>query len=132
MRLSLGSVAFIAVLLAFSGCVTSYYKDKKGDECKRRYFTPFGIAIHSCGEAVVTTVPAMAAGSGGISAQQSQGGPVASGRDPGVSVQPIVTPTFEAPREAEEEAPAPAPAKDLPMGPIATLSGSDTPPAAQK
>lgn len=116
-------VALVLPVLMLSGCVTSYYKNKKGDECKRRYFTPAGIAISSCGEAVVTVVPSMAAGSGGISAQQTQGGPIVSAHDPGVSVQPIVTPTFTAPREAEEEAPSPAPAKDLPMGPIATLGG---------
>ncbi len=119
MKTSIKFLALVLPILMLSGCVTSYYKNEKGDECKRRYFTPMGITISSCGEAVVTVVPSMAAGSGGISAQQTQGGPIASGRDPGVFVQPIVTPVPAAPHEAEEETPAPA--KDVPMGPIATL-----------
>jgi hypothetical protein len=118
-----GLLALVLPVLMLSGCVTSYYKNEKGDECKRRYLTTLGIAMSSCGEAVVTTVPAMAAGSGGISAQQTQGGPIVSGRDSGVSVQPIVTPTFTAPSETEENMPEPTPSKDLPMGPIATLGG---------
>lgn len=129
MKKSFRFLALVLPVLMLSGCVTSYYKNKKGDECKRRYFTTFGISMSSCGDAVVTTVPSTAAGSGGISSQQTQGGPVVSGRDPGVSVQPIVTPTFAAPREVEEETPVAVPSKDLPMGPIASMGGGDTPSA---
>ena len=133
MKTWLKLLALVLTVLVLAGCVTSYYKNEKGEECKRQYFTTFGIAIHKCGEVAVKTVPAMAAGSGGISAQQTQGGPISSGRDLGVSVQPIVTPTYTAPRDdAEEATPAQAPAKDLPMGPIASLGGEKTPPAAQK
>jgi hypothetical protein len=48
MRFSAKNVLLIAVLLAFSGCITSHYKNDKGCECTRRYFTILGIPIHSC------------------------------------------------------------------------------------
>ena len=41
-------VVFAAALLALSGCVTSHYKNNKGCECTRRYFTVLGIPTHSC------------------------------------------------------------------------------------
>ena len=43
-------VVFIAALLVFSGCVTSHYKNDKGCECTRRYFTVLGIPTHSCSD----------------------------------------------------------------------------------
>jgi hypothetical protein len=48
MKSSAKGVVLLASLLALSGCVTSHYKDDKGCECTRRYFTPFGIPTHSC------------------------------------------------------------------------------------
>lgn len=40
----------MAALLAFSGCVTSHYKNDEGCECTRRYFTPIGVSVKSCSE----------------------------------------------------------------------------------
>lgn len=48
MKFSAKGVLFAAVLLAFSGCITTHYKNDKGCECTRRYFTIFGIPTHSC------------------------------------------------------------------------------------
>jgi len=50
MRFSARNVVLVAALLAFSGCITSYYKNDKGCECTRRYFTIFGIPTHSCSD----------------------------------------------------------------------------------
>ena len=48
MKSSAKGVVLLALLLGLSGCVTSHYRDEKGCECTRRYFTPFGIPTHSC------------------------------------------------------------------------------------
>jgi hypothetical protein len=50
MRFSTGSAVLAMALLAFSGCVTSHYKDDKGCECTRRYFTILAIPTHSCSD----------------------------------------------------------------------------------
>ncbi len=50
MRSSAKNVVFLLALLAFSGCITSHYKNDKGCECTRRYFTIFGIPTHSCSD----------------------------------------------------------------------------------
>ena len=42
--------ALFLSMLALSGCVTSHYKNDKGCECTRRYFTVLGIPIHSCSD----------------------------------------------------------------------------------
>jgi len=44
------SVFWVAMLLVFSGCVTSHYKNDKGCDCTRRYFTILGIPTHSCSD----------------------------------------------------------------------------------
>ncbi|MFA7255505.1 MAG: hypothetical protein WC133_05355 [Candidatus Omnitrophota bacterium] len=49
MRFSAKNILFIAGLLALSGCITSHYKNDKGCECTRRYFT-FGIPIRTCSD----------------------------------------------------------------------------------
>lgn len=112
-------VALVLPVLLLSGCVTSYYKNKEGEECKRQYLTTLGVSVKKCGVAVVSHIPPGQQGSAGTSAQQAQGGPVVSSRDSGVSVQPIPEQISVTPREVEEEAPVPA--KDLPMGPIAKM-----------
>ena len=56
MRFSTRHIVFVAALLAFSGCITSHYKNDKGCECTRRYFTIFGIPTHSCSDACQTVV----------------------------------------------------------------------------
>ncbi len=48
MRFSTGHAVLIAALLVFPGCVTSHYRNEKGCECTRRYFTPCGISVKSC------------------------------------------------------------------------------------
>ena len=65
MKISARSVFFVATLLAFSGCVTSHYKNDKGCECTRRYFTPFGISVKSCsGTPSAVAEPAKVQGEG--------------------------------------------------------------------
>ncbi len=46
--------ALAVMLLAFSGCVTSHYRNEKGCECTRRFFTMFAIPIHSCSDVCET------------------------------------------------------------------------------
>jgi len=48
MRFSTKGALFIVTFLVLSGCVTSHYKNDKGCDCTRRYFTPFGISVKSC------------------------------------------------------------------------------------
>lgn len=50
MRFSAKSLGLVVMLLAFSSCVTSHYKNDKGCECTRRYFTVLGIPTHSCSD----------------------------------------------------------------------------------
>ncbi len=50
MGFSAKNIFLVVLLLAFSGCVTSHYKNEKGCECTRRYFTIFGIPTHSCSD----------------------------------------------------------------------------------
>ena len=54
MRFLIRHVVFVAALLVFSGCVTSHYKNDKGCNCTRRYFTILGIPIHSCSDVCQT------------------------------------------------------------------------------
>jgi len=51
MKFSAKGLGLLALLLVFSGCVTSHYKNDKGCECTRRYFTVFGIPTHTCSDA---------------------------------------------------------------------------------
>ena len=63
MRFSKKRVIILIALLVFSGCVTSQYKDNKGCECTRRYFTIFGISTHSCSDVCQSAAePAQAQG----------------------------------------------------------------------
>ena len=56
MKFSTKSLGLLVMLLVLSGCVTSHYKNDKGCECTRRYFTVFGIPTHSCSD-VCQAVP---------------------------------------------------------------------------
>ena len=56
MSFSTRGVVLAVMLLALAGCVTSHYKNDKGCECTRRYFTILGIPIHSCSNVCQTTV----------------------------------------------------------------------------
>ena len=65
MRFWARGVLFIVTLSVFSGCVTSRYKNDKGCECTRRYFTPFGISVKSCsGTPSAVAEPAKVQGEG--------------------------------------------------------------------
>ncbi len=114
-------LTLVLPVLFLSGCVTSYYKNDKGEECKQQYLTTLGISIKKCGIATVSALAPGQQGSAGTSAQQAQGGPIVSNRDPGVTVTPVAAPAYEPPQEVEPEAPAEPPSKDLPMGPIASM-----------
>jgi len=116
---SFGLLALVLPALFLSGCVTSYYKNEKGEDCKSQYLTTFGITIKKCCIATVSALAPGQQGSAWTSAQQAQGGPVVSNQDPGVTVTPV--PVYEPPQEVKEEAPAQTPSKDLPMGPIASM-----------
>ena len=48
---------FSLIALVFSGCVVTQYKNNKGEECTRRYFTVLGIPISSCKAPVADAVP---------------------------------------------------------------------------
>jgi len=50
MKFPVQGVFFVAMVLAFSGCVTSHYKNDQGCDCTRRYFTILGIPTHSCSD----------------------------------------------------------------------------------
>lgn len=63
MKFSARGVFCVGMILAFAGCVTSHYKNDKGCDCTRRYFTPFGIPTHSCDEtACLAPAPVKAQG----------------------------------------------------------------------
>jgi hypothetical protein len=38
----------VLITVLFPGCVVTQYKNDKGQECTRKYFTPFGIPFHDC------------------------------------------------------------------------------------
>lgn len=56
------SIFAVSLLTLFiSGCVVTQYKNKKGEDCTRRYFTVLGIPWSSCTAATTgeaTPVPA--------------------------------------------------------------------------
>ena len=50
MKMSVKFLALLFLVWGLSGCVTSRYKNDKGCDCTRRYFTPFGISLKSCSD----------------------------------------------------------------------------------
>ncbi|HNX69606.1 MAG TPA: hypothetical protein PKI45_09015 [Candidatus Omnitrophota bacterium] len=48
MKKTLGFLGLVFAALFLSGCVVSHFKDSKGRECTRGYFTFFGVAGYSC------------------------------------------------------------------------------------
>ena len=50
MEFSVKPMFLVVSLLVFSGCITSHYKNDKGCDCTRRYFTIFAIPTHSCSD----------------------------------------------------------------------------------
>jgi hypothetical protein len=63
MKFSAKVALSIIISLALAGCVTSHYKNDKGCECTRRYFTVLGIPTHSCTDVCQPVAPeAKAAG----------------------------------------------------------------------
>jgi hypothetical protein len=51
MKNSLKFLSIGIAALTLSGCVVTQYKNKKGEDCTRKYFTVLGIPWHSCQEA---------------------------------------------------------------------------------
>ena len=90
MEIFFGRLAFLFLLLGLSGCVVTHYKDAKGQDCTRRYFTVMGIATHSCTEGSRKEAVALAVNS--------------------VAKQPIVVTPAPASSVAQPAAPAPVPA----------------------
>lgn len=55
---------FSAILIAaaVSGCVVTQYKNEKGEECTRRYFTVCGISTHRCSKGAAASLTEAAQG----------------------------------------------------------------------
>lgn len=49
------TLGFLALVL--SGCVVTQYKNEKGEDCTRRYFTVCGISTHSCVKGATAVAP---------------------------------------------------------------------------